>query len=339
MALEAVPLLREDSILCWGKEATFKTVSADAAPWQSLGRVEEWTDLGPVKAVFREAIAGSGRQAATIGVGGTVYPQTTIGPFQVVDPRFLGFAWGEELAANGPTAIGGGYYRHTVTPTTNGQLPSMSVQMGDYKAGSLVDGMTYLGVIMPKLSLRGEEGNEDGTGGRVLAAPTLAAHDHSTATTAKSVTLPTSTPYYKQHASIQFYDTDVDWRIHSWEYSIDNSAKANYYHRSGGDKPFESPPEGVLHDLTLDIIADAHQAAGHAAILRDLAANETTGQGKIKYVRTANQDEFAVNLTDIKIESALKTRSKGKIHYEVKAYVRATSFEYVDQNAAAYYPT
>src|SRR4051812_10140314 len=115
MAIETTPLLRENSILCWDKESTFKTVPT-TTQWQVLGRVEDWEDLGPVMQIFRDAIAGSGREAATIGAFSTTYPALALGPFQIVDPRFMGHAWGQE--PNTPAALGGGYFRHTAVPTT-----------------------------------------------------------------------------------------------------------------------------------------------------------------------------------------------------------------------------
>ncbi len=345
MAITSVPLLREDSILAWdikgasGVTRGIPGVSA-SAQWQSLGRVDEWTDLGPEKAVYRDAIAGSGRQGATIGVAGTSYKPKTIGPFQVVDPRIMGFAWGQEVNAPVATGVGGGF-RHTVSPTTRGALPYMDVQMADYKAGALTDGLTFLDVIMPRLSVRGEEVSEAGdeTSGRVMIAPTLLPHDHSTAVAAKTVSLPTSTPYYKQHASLQFYNGDIDWRIHSWEYTLDNNAHHNYYHTNlYNGKPTEAAPEGAMHDLRLDLIADGHANSVSAKILRDLLLDEVKGNAQIKYIRTANVDEWAINLTDVQISEAPKTRRRGKIHYEVVAPVRASTFEYVDTNAARYFP-
>lgn len=336
MALEAVPLLRENSILCWDKESVFKTAPA-TSPWNLLGRVEEWADLGPIKPLQGDVPAGGNREVGQyLSVLGTQYPDTTIGPFQVVDPRFLGFAWGQEVSA--PSALGGGFYRHTVTPTLKGSLPSMSIQMADYKAGVLTDGLTYLGVIMPRLSLRGEETAEDGTGGRVMAAPTFRAHDDSSAVAGKPATALYQEPYDRAHANIQFYNSDVDWRIHSWELNLDNNARANYYHRStDGGKPYESPPEQVMVTGKLDIIADGHLNGGR--LLRDLVRDEVAGSGQFKYVRTANQDEFAVNLVQIRITSALKQRRKGKIHYEVEFTAGNSSLEYVDTNSARYFPS
>lgn len=343
MALTSVPLLREDSKLCWDIKGARGTTRGAAgvsatADWQSFGRVMEWTDMGPRQAVYRDVIAGAGREAATIGVAGTAYPAYSLGPYQIHDPRVMGFAWGRE-AAN-PAALGGGYFRHTVSPSTNGALPYMDVQMMDYKAGVATDGVTYLDAVMPRLSVRGEEPSEDGNegSGRIMMLPTLLPHDDSTAITAKGQTLPTSEPYYKQHATIKFYNDDVDWRIHSWEFSIDSFARHNYYHRSGGDKPYEAPPEGAAYELRLDIVADGHQNSVTGSILRDLLRNKTKGNGQIKYARTANQDEWAINLTDIQIEEAPKRRTRGKIHYDVRAYVRASTFEYVDQNSGKYFP-
>lgn len=334
MTLETVPLLREDSILCWEIESIFKTAPA-AATWQSLGRVESWADLGPVKPISRQVIAGSGREAANTHVQGTAYPPTAIGPFQVVDPRFLGFPFGQEVGA--PTALGGGYYRHAATATQNGRLPSMAMQMGDYKKGVLTDGQTYLGVVMPRLGLRGEEVGEDGTGGRVLATPTFLPHDDSIAVAGKAISLPSSEPYKMEHASITFF-SDLDWRIHSWEATVDNHVIQNYYHRStDAGKPFEAPPADISYDLTMDIIADGHQNPS-GKLIRDLVRDEVEGNVTLKYVRTANQDEFELDLAGVRLESALKDRTRGKIHYQVKAVARAGIFQWVDQNSARYFP-
>lgn len=337
MALEAVPLLRENSILCWDKESVFKTAPG-TSPWNLLGRVEEWADLGPIKPLQGDPPAGAGREpGAYLQVLGTQYPDTTIGPFQVVDPRFLGFVWGQEVSA--PAALGSGYYRHTVTPTTNGALPSMSIQMADYKAGVLTDGLTYLGVIMPRLSLRGEEGAEDGTGGRVMAAPTFRAHDDSSAVAAKPATALTQEPYDRSHAAIQFFNGDVDWRIHSWEINPDNNAKVNYYHRStDAGKPAESPPENFKVTGKFDIIADGHANSVSGKLIRDLVRDEVLGAAVIKYVRSASQDEWAVNLSNVRIMSGLKQRRRGKIHYEVEFEAGTSNLQYVDQNSSRYFP-
>jgi hypothetical protein len=335
MALETVPLLREDSVLAWDIETSFKTV-APAATWQSMGRVDEWADLGPVNAVFRDAVAGAGREAATIGVEGVVYPPKTMGPWQVVDPRVLGFAWGQEEAA--PVALGGGYYRHTVIPTKRGMLPSMSVQMHDNKAGTKVDGTTYLGVVMPKLGLRGEASNEDGSGGRVLFAPTLLAHNDDASVANKPVTYPTSEPYRRAHAQLQLFGADSEWRVESWDFTLDNFARPTFYHGQGA-KPFESPPEGVLYDVGFRIAADGHLATGAGnRLLRDIVRDQVKSTATLKYVRTANQDEFQVNLTDVVLVEAPKHRSRGKIYYDVRGHCRASTFQWVDANAARYFP-
>ncbi len=337
MALEASTLLRENSKLVWDKETTFKTAPA-TSPWNLLGRVEEWADLGPVKALQPDVPAGTGREPGLhLSVAGTQYPDTTIGPFQVVDPRFLGFAFGQEVSA--PAALGGGFYRHTVTPTTNGALPSMAVQMADYKAGVLTDGLTYLGVIMPRLSVRGEEASEDGTGGRVLAAPTFRAHDDSSAVAGKPAATMETEPYDRSHANIQFFNADVDWRIHSWEVNLDNQARANYYHRSAdAGKPFESPPEQAMTTARIDVIADGHLNTVTGKLIRDLVRDESLGNVQFKSVRTANQDEWALNLLNCRISQALKQRRRGKIHYEVELTAGSVSLEYVDANSARYFP-
>lgn len=338
MALETVPLLSEDSILCWDIETVRGSAPATAA-WQSFGRVDEWVDLGPENQVFRDPIAGSGRQAATVGVEGVTYRPKTLGPWQVVDPRVLGFFWGQELSA--PVQIGATpYYRHTATPTTNGALPSMAVQGYDYKKGVKTDGNTWLNVIMPRLGLRGEPTGEDGKGGRVLFAPTLLPHNDDPTVANKTVSLPTSTPYARQHATIQFFGSDVDWRIESWEFLGDNQARTNYYHQTAnGQKPVESPPEGMSYDIRLDIIADGHLATGASnRLIRDLVRDKVKGTGKIAYARTANQDEFAVNLTDILLLDAPKRRRRGKVHYDAQAICRTSSFEWVDQNNTRYFP-
>lgn len=332
MAIETVPLLREDSVCWWEIESAFKTLPAGAT-WRAFGRVDEWTDLGPVNNLFRDAIAGAGRQANAIGRAGLSYPPKTLGPWQIHDPVSVGFAWGQEVSA--PVAIGGGYYRHTATPTVNGRLPSMGVQMYDYKAGTRVDGTTYLGVLMPKVSVRGEAVDEGGEGGRVMFAPTLMPHDHDTAAAAKAGTLPTTTPYKYSHVQLTL-NADLDWRLHSWEFMLDNFAKHNYYHNSSyGEKPAEAPPEGAKSDARFDIIADGHSAGG---ILRDLKNNATKFNGQIKCVRTANQDEWAINLTDVIIEDAPQRRSRGKNHYDLQCAVRASSFEWVDQLSTRFFP-
>lgn len=334
MALEAVPLLKEQSKVCWDIETTFKTAPA-AATWQSLGRLEEWDEPGVVKAIARQAIAGAGAEAASIHAVGTSYGPFALGPMEIQDPRIMGFGWGQEV--NLPVALSGGYYRHTASATTNGRLPSMGLQFADYKAGTLTDGLTYLGVLMPRIGVRGEEANEDGSGGMVRWTPTLLPHDHSTAVAGKAVTLPTTEPYSKKHATIQFYNSDTDWRIHGWDYVRDSHATPNWYHRSTDQgKPNEAPPQGIDHQISLDIVADGHSNSG--SLIRDIVANEVKGNAQIKYVRTANQDEWAINLTDIMLERAPKVHRRGKIRYNAQGYARVSTFEWVDQNSTRYFP-
>lgn len=337
MALEAVPLLAEDSLLSWELESTFKTV-ASGSTWRAVGRAIEFQDLGPTHAIFRDAIAGAGREAHNVGFEGTSYGPVAQGPWQVVDPKILALTWGQEVSV--PAQIGAtSFYRHTATPTTNGLLPSMSVQMLDKKGATVIDGTTYLGVIQPDLTIRGEEAAEDGSGGRVMFSPTWLAHNDDKTVTEKSITLPTAEPYRKSHAAIQFYDTDQDWRIHTWEFSPSNNVTSNHYHRSAdNDKPFESPPEGIIYDLSMEIIADGHTDAANSKIIRDLLRDKVLGAGKIHYIRTANQDEWAINLTDIAIQDAKKTRRRGKVRYAVDAIVRASTFEWVDTNSSRFLP-
>lgn len=345
MALTTVPLLREDSIIAWAINGanglTRGAAGVQAAePWDSFGRVMEWTDMGPQKGIYRDIIAGAGPEAHTVGVAGTSYRPYTLGPLQVVDPKVMGFAWGREI--NAPVALGGGYYRHTASPTNRGALPYMSVQMGDYKAGVLQEALTFLDVVMPRISIKGEEPDETGSEntGRIMFAPTLLPHDDSVAITSKAVSLPTSTPYYKQHASIKFYNNDLDWRIKSWEYTRDAHGAHHYYHtNTQSGKPFEAPPQGILHDLTMDFVADDHVNATSGLILQELMRQEVKGQAQIKYIRTANQDEWAINLTDVQIIEAPKERRAGPIMQNVKAVVRASTFEWVDTNASRFFPS
>lgn len=334
MALQAVPLLAEDSLLSYELESVFKTAPA-ATTWRSFGRAIEYQDLGPTHSVFRDAIAGAGREPHVIGTEGTNYGPVNQGPWQVVDPIPLALTWGQEASA--PVNLGGGY-RHTARPTTNGALPSFSVQMHDLKNGTRVDGTTYLGTIQPDLVIRGEEGAPDGSGGRVMFSPTHLAHDDDTDVATKGVTLSGSEPYRKSHASIEFYD-DADWRIHTWELSASNNATSNHYHRAAdNDKPHETPPEGFTADLSMEIIADGHTDAVNTKLIRDLLREKIQGDGQIKYIREANVDEWAINLDSILIQDAKKTRRRGKVRYAVDAIVKATTFEWVDQNSSRVLP-
>lgn len=339
MAIEAVPLLREDSILCWDIESTFKTAPA-AATWQSLGRVEEWSDFGPKVNVFREAIAGSGREAASIGGNGKSYGPITLGPFQVVDPRFLGFAYGREPSA--PSAIGAtSRYEHSVTPTNAGRLPSMSIQAADYKAGARIDGNTFLGCIMPRLSLRGEATEENGSGGRILAAPTFIGHDDDPTVAAKAISIPTSEPYFFSHAEGNTFFGDANYRIHSWEATIDNHAASNYYHTSpASEKPTESPPEGITYDFRAEIVADGRINSTNASLIRDIVRNKLKGNIDLYYQRagTPDWDYFILTFTNVVLESATKVRRRGKIMYDVVGYAANSIFKYADGNSARYFP-
>lgn len=335
MALEAVPLLSEDSLLSWELEDTFKTV-APGSTWRAWGRAIEFRDLGPVHAAYRDAIAGAGREAHQIGHEGISYGPVTQGPWQVVDPRALALTWGQEESA--PVSLGGGYYRHTAIPTKRGQLPPFSLQMLDLKAGTVVDGTTYLGTIQEAVAIRGEEGGEDGSGGRVMFAPSWRAHDDDPSITKKGVTLPSDEPYRKSHGLVDFYG-DQDWRIHTWEFSMDNHVESSHLHRAADeDKPFESSPQGVTYDLTLEVTADGHVDATNDKLIRDLAGDKILGDGQIKYARTAGQDEWAINLSDILIRDPRKIRRRGRVRYQVDAIVRATTFEWVDQQSTRFLP-
>lgn len=346
MPATTVPILSENSIVCWELEAT-RRVAPAAATWRAVGKLTQWADLGPKNSVFRDIIAGAGREAATIGHEGATYDEP-LGPFQVVDPLILGMAWGEEVSA--PVIIGGGpYYRHTVTPTTNGQLPSMSLQMRDVQGGAaavpVTDRTTFMETIVRRLALRGEMPGDDGSGGRLLATLDLMAHDDDDSVVDKAVTLPTTEPYRYHHGVIQGWGEQL-FRVEDWEFILDNQAKYNFYWRDDSPRrASEAPPEGALYDFNATIIADGEKFTTGGSVdrlLREVSQERLLGNATLSMTRTTNQDEFDVNLTDLAIVQALKQRSTGggsKVKYLVQGHVRASSLNYVDQSSTRFFPS
>jgi hypothetical protein len=328
-------MLSEDSVVAWALESTFKT--APGGTWNAFGRVTDWKDLGPHNAITKEPIAGAGREAHSIFRSGISYGGTI--PFQVVDPKILGLAWGQEPAV--PVALGGGYYRHTLQPTQRGILPSIAIQMRD-KTGEAVaktDKTTYLGAICKGLALRGEEPGEDGGNGRLMAALDLLPHDDDDTVSDKSVSLSTLDPYRYHHGRMTLFGGQV-YRILDWELTLDNAAKHAYYWQdTTSQKPFEAPPENISYEFSGRMVADGQLFGGVTP--RKLAQQATTGNGTLYFYRTAGQDEFQINLVDMMLEAAPRSRSHGKVIYEFKAHVRSTGssgFQWVDQSNTQYFP-
>lgn len=340
MPATAIPMLKENSILCWEKETTFKTAPA-AATWRSFGKVTEWNDLGPQQAVFRDLISGSGVEAHQIGFEGTTY-QDTLGPFQVVDPLVLGFWWGKETAraASGAT----GFFRHTLAPTDLGLPPSMGVQMRDRQVGSptRTDKTTYLGTLVKRLSLRGEEVADDGSGGRLMAALDLVAHDDDETVADKAVTLPAATPYRYSHGRLTLWGEQV-FRVETFEWSGDRQNRYNFYWRDDNtQKPAEAPPEGALYDFNAVIVADGEQfttGGGVDKFIRQIARERLLGDATLRFIRTLDQDEFQLNLVDLALVGAPKHRTTGKVRYRVRGHARTSTMQYVDDQNTAYFPT
>lgn len=335
-------MLRSESILCWEIESTRRQAPA-ASTWRSFGRVDEWTDLGPRNAIFRDVIAGAGREADQIGFEGVQYTGT-IGPFQVVDPRVLGFWWGQEVSA--PVQIGAtSFYRHTVTPTTNGALPSKSVQMRDRQIASpsRTDKTTFLETITRRLTLRGERPNEDGSGGRLMAALDELAHDDDDTVADKGVTLPSTLPYRYTHGNISLWGEQV-FRIEDWEFVGDANAESNHYWQdTNANKPYETPPGNSMAEFRCNLIADGElysTGGGVDEYVRQINKNRRLGNGTLLFRVTPNQNEFQLDLTDIALPDALKTRpGSGKVRYKANGFVRKTAMSWVDNSSTRFFPS
>lgn len=336
----AVPFQTEDSILCWELESSRRTAPA-AGTWRSFGRISEWEDIGPEHAVFREPVAGAGREAHSIGVEGKAY-RGNIGPFQVVDPLILATWWGQEVSL--PTALGGGYYRHTATPTTNGQLASYAVQMRDrtlLTSAPLTDKNTYLETVTNRLALRGEAPQDDGSGGRCMAALGVLAHSDDPSVADKNVTLPTSDPYRFHHGTITLWGEPV-LRVLDWEFEADNQGTPDYYWTSTyGRGPAETSPGAPVYGFRCSVVADGESftAGSVTGTVKDILRGATPANGSVLMRRTANQDEFQVNLTDVLLQGAPKRRiPNGKVVYQCRGVVRASTFQWVDQTSTRLLP-
>lgn len=351
MPATATPFNVEESILGWQIETVRGTLPSVAAPWREFGRVlNGFRDLGPRNAVYKDAVLGAGQEAHEVGYEGIGYGGS-IG-FQVRDPLFLGFAWGKETAR---AALGGGFYRHTLVPTDKGLLPSFAVGMRDRRldGSGAKQSIAYLATVAPRLSLRGEQPNPDGSGGRLMAAMDVLPHDHKTGADDANVdlitvTLQNLTPYRFSHATIKLGDAGTEtqvFRVASWECSIDRRAQHAYYHQGGlSNKPFEAPPEGAMYPpfrgrFVAD--ADTYNVSGSGRSLRQIVLDRVIpGSGIIQPIRTANQDEWQINFTDMAVELAEADRSpRGKILVDFVAHPRKSTFQYVDANNAAFFPT
>lgn len=344
----ATPFLGEDSILAWEKESTRGTAPSTSSAWKSFGRVSEFQDLGPIWSIYRDAIIGAGQESHEIGREGRVYGPATMTPFQVRDPRVLGFVFSKET--NRADEGDGVHYEHTLEPTDAGQLDSMSVGMRDRRldGSSAEDAVIFLETIMPRLSLRGEKPNPDGSGGRLMAAPDLMAHDHQTTTvgsadpTAVTVSLGSADRYRFHHGRIRI-DGEQVFRVNSFELSIDRRAEyAFYWQDANGDKPFEAPPEGAVYDLTMEAVADADTytvGANPAKTIRELLRDEVTWDGDLRFSRTDDEDQFAFDMTDVVLQEAPGVRRKGKVLLQTRAPLRSLDMRYTDENNSAFFST
>lgn len=342
------PFLGESSIIAWELESTRGTAPSTSSAWRSFGRLKEFQDLGPIWAIYRDAIMGAGQEAHEIGREGRVYGPATMSPFQVRDPLVLGFVFSKETDRSAD--LGGGFYRHTLEPTDAGQLDSMSVGMRDRRldGSSAEEAVIFLETIMPRLSLRGEQPNPDGSGGRLMAAPDLMAFDHQTSTvgsadpTAVTVSLGSADPYRFHHGRLRI-DGEQVFRVNSFELTIDRRAEyAFYWQDANGDKPFEAPPEGAVYDLTIEAVADADSytvGANPAKTIRELLRDEVAFDGDLRFQRTADQDEFQFDLTDVVLQEAPGVRRQGKVTLQTRAPLRGVDMLYVDSEDSNFFST
>lgn len=337
------PFNREESILAWEKETTRGTAPSTASAWRDFGRVIEWNDLGPRNAILRDPVAGSGQEAHELVYEGVSYGGT-IGPFQVRDPLVLGHFLGKETSR---VAVGS-FFRHTLAPTDLGLLPPMSVGMRDrtLDGSALHESIIYLATVMPRLALRGEAVNEDGSGGRLMAACDLLPHNHQTTTigtanpAAVTVTLGTADPYRFHHASILLENEEVA-RVKDFEIVGDRGAQFNYYWNDDNNRrPREAPPQGARYDLRAAMTADGDTYGGGNRTVRDILRDRETVDMEFRFLRTTDQDEFRWLLTDVGlIEAPGQRPAKGQVQVAASGFIRQLRMTYVDANNSAFFPT
>lgn len=334
-----VPYLSEDSIVAWDDETTRGTAPS-ASTWRDFGRVEEFRDLGPTNALRRDYIAGGGRQAFSIERTGIEYGGSL--SFQVVDPLVLGYFWGEETAR---TQIGtSGFYRHTVNETTNGQLPSMSVQMRDQQGSAAssptTDKFTYLEVVMNELGITFERINDDGSGGRVQAEATLMPHDHDRTVEDKSVTPDSSEPYSYSEGKLTLFG-ETSFPLLEGEIQTSNNAEyRRWWEDSPTQTPNAAPPQNVEGTFRFTLEGQGTTFSGlNNEVIRAANANGRSGDATLRFARTVDEDEWQIDLTSITLQDAQGRRTSGPVEIECVGWIQDSQFQYVDGNNTAFFPT
>lgn len=340
MAEPTVPYLSEDSILGWQRESTRGTAPATSSDYRDYGRVESFQTLGPQQSLARDLLINDDQEASDIIPEGTVFGPRSLGPFQIRDPLIIGYAWSKET--NRSSDLGGGHYRHTLSPTDLGQLDSIAEGQKDQKndGSGDEDAILFKETIIPTASIRGEAPTADGGGGRAMAAIDRMAHSaeyNTSKASGLSVSANTTEPYKWHHGKLTLDGTQV-YRLVEFEFTINRRAQYAFYIRDDeSTTPTEAPPEGAIYDFTFTAVADENQHSSDD--LMGHLRNRTKFDGELAFTRTADEDEFDIQLTDVVIGDAPRQRGQGKVLINATTQVRQARFRYVDGNDSAHFST
>lgn len=341
MSEPAVPFTSEGSILAWKRESSRGSTPSLSSAWNSYGRVTQFQSLGPEHSIFGDHIIGAGQNPHEVGYEGTTYGPASLS-FQIRDPLILGYVFSKEKSRS---QIGStGFYRHTLEYTDKAELDSFTEAEVAQKADGTIEAIGYNETVVPQLSVRGEEPSEDGGSGRTMAALTRGAHDEDTSSTWSnlSVNLESDEPYRFHHGHISFEGQQV-FRITEFELTFDRRASPAFYIRDDEARtPAETVPEGAQTQLNVTGVADDQQITvnGTDYTVRELLINRVPFDATFKFTRTADEDEFQFNLTEIPLANLPLSHSQGKVTYEGGApWVREAEMQYVDSNDSAHFST
>lgn len=336
MAAGDKPMMVHSGQVVWEKEATFGSAPAGAT-WNPFGyRLGDVTDPG-VENVWNELRAWqAGREAVILDRMAKNYGGTSLGEFRLTDLRLPGFAWGQEVSA--PAALGGGYYRHTATPTVRHPADSLALQIHDEDADANAVRGTYLGGVMTEVEIAGNEGGE------VSYTPTFLFRKMDTGVAKKSVTAPSTTSYKHHHGYIEVFGQQLI-RVISWRFrKVSEAERARYWNDTEPLLAYEYPLQDVNYVLTARTVVDGKQFSGFGSrSLIELSENGDLGQATLRFRKTLNQDEGLIQVGSsnnaLGIRGAPRERSAtgGKVIHDVDFVCKTSNYQWIDQNASRYF--
>lgn len=324
----------------WQLESTFGAAPASGA-WNTFGpRVSDFRDPGPITTWNLHRTWNSGREAAFMDRMSVDYGPASLGTFKLQDVRFPGFAFGEEVDA--PAALGGGYYRHTATFTTNSSFDglAMSVQVHDGDSAGNATRTTYVGGVISELALSCDEAGE------ITYEPTMLFQKEDDTVALNTVSEPTTSTLKHHHGYIEIFGQQL-LRVVSWNARVVNNPRPRRYYndtnpRYAYEYPFTDP--GVI--LSVVAVADGRQFSGFSSRdITKLAANGDIGSATLRAARTVNQDEGKLVIGSsndaLGIISAPRVRpaAGGQVQYELDFACRTANWQWVDQSSARYFPS